>query len=96
MKQLGESWLGRSYDLHFGWDDRELYCSELVWKLFSRTAGLEVGRPQKFKELDLSAQATKALIRERGRRIDPEETIVTPAAMFDSKLLKTVHSSPAP
>jgi hypothetical protein len=33
MKATGEGFLGKDYDLTFGWSDERLYCSELVWKV---------------------------------------------------------------
>ena len=40
MKQAGEKLLGRRYDLAFGWSDTRVYCSELVWKVYQRGAGI--------------------------------------------------------
>ena len=32
MKQIGEKYAGKDYDLYFEWNDTRIYCSELVWK----------------------------------------------------------------
>ena len=96
MKRLAQGLLDRNYDLLFAWNDEEIYCSELVWKLYQRGAGLRLGEPQKFAELDLSAPATQALIKERNGRVDPQELIITPRRMMESKLLEVVDIQPRP
>lgn len=31
MKTVGQSMLGKHYDLYFEWSDDRIYCSELIW-----------------------------------------------------------------
>lgn len=85
----GRRLLGRAYDAQFQWGDEQLYCSELVWMVFARGAGIRLGEPQRFGQLDLSSSAAQALIRER-RLPQPEELVVTPAALDRLKQLETV------
>jgi hypothetical protein len=40
MYQIGQEWMGKSYDLAFDWSDDKLYCSELVWKLYKSATGI--------------------------------------------------------
>ena len=47
MRQVGESFRGRPYDLTFEWSDERIYCSELVWKIYERALGIEIGPPQR-------------------------------------------------
>jgi cell wall-associated NlpC family hydrolase len=85
---------GRHYDLAFTWSDREIYCSELVWKAYQRAFGVELGVTQKLREFDLSAPAVKAKLRQRyGDKVPLDETVISPAAIFDSPLLHTVDQS---
>ncbi len=80
MRQLGRSYLGLPYDPLFRWGDERIYCSELVWKIYARGAGLRLGQPQTFAQLDLSSAPAQVLVRERG--LPPsQEPIVTPAAL---------------
>ncbi len=82
---------GREYDLAFGWSDERLYCSELVWKIYDRALGVEIGKLQTMKSLDFSDPAVKAKLRERyGPNIPLEEPVITPAAMFEAKELREV------
>ena len=43
LVRAAEQFLGKPYDAAFGWSDDRLYCSEVVWKVFSRTLGVELG-----------------------------------------------------
>ena len=93
MKQVGEVFSGKDYDLAFGWSDDKMYCSELVWKIYQRATGIEVGKLQKLKEFDLTNDAVKQKMKERyGNNIPMNETVISPGAIFDSELLMTVKS----
>ncbi|HAK59407.1 MAG TPA: hypothetical protein DCO77_03350 [Nitrospiraceae bacterium] len=91
MKQVGNRFRGKDYDLAFNWSDERIYCSELVWKIYKRGAGLEIGRLQRMKDFDLSHPAVKKKLRERyGDTIPLDEPVISPADIFDSRLLETV------
>ena len=83
---------GRPYDLTFEWSDDRIYCSELVWKIYKRGAGIEIGSLQAVKDFDLEDPVVAAKMRERfGDKIPLIEPVISPAAMFESSLLKTVE-----
>jgi uncharacterized protein YycO len=83
---------GKPYDLYFEWSNDRIYCSELVWKMYQRALGLEIGARQKLREFDLSAGMVKAKMRERyGSRVPLDEPVISPAAMFESALLEAVR-----
>jgi hypothetical protein len=91
LRREAERFLGRHYDLYFGWSDDRIYCSELVWKAYKRALGIEVGRPQKLREFDLSSEPVRRKLRERyGKNVPLNETAISPGAMFDSTVLETV------
>jgi hypothetical protein len=91
MKKLGENYFGRTYDLTFEWSDNRLYCSELVWKLYHRAVGLDIGRLQKLRDADLTTPDVKRLMKARyGDHIPLDEPVISPQAIFDSELLVTV------
>jgi Permuted papain-like amidase enzyme, YaeF/YiiX, C92 family len=91
MQRAGEEYRGKNYDLYFEWSDDRIYCSELVWKIYKRAAGVEIGRLQTLKDFDLTHPAVQAKMRERyGNRIPRNEPVISPAAMFDSTLLVEV------
>ena len=91
MRQVGESFLGKDYDLTFEWSDEKIYCSELIWKIYQRAAGVEVGKLEILGDFDLSDEAVKSKIRERyGDNIPLNEPVISPQAIFESELLITV------
>lgn len=91
MKQIRETFNGKDYDLTFEWSDDKLYCSELIWKIYQRATGLEIGKPQKLSEFDLTNEIVKKKMKERYHdKIPMEETVISPAAIFNSSLLVTV------
>lgn len=90
LAAIGATYTGKPYDAAFGWSDDRIYCSELVWKIYQRALGVEIGALQPLKTFDLSAPAVRAKMRERyGDAIPWEEPIISPAAMFDSPLLRS-------
>jgi hypothetical protein len=94
MVAVGEELLGRDYDLYFEWSDSRIYCSELVWKVYDRGAGIDIGELQAMADFDLSDPLVKAKLRERfGDKVPAKETVISPAAVFASPLLKTVHKN---
>jgi hypothetical protein len=94
MKEAGDRFTGKNYDLYFDWSDERIYCSELVWKIYKEGAGLEVGKLQKLKEFDLSSAAVKTKMKERyGDNIPLNETVISPAAIFNSEWLVLVKEN---
>ncbi len=88
---------GKPYDLYFEWSDQRIYCSELVWKAYREAVGIELGDRQKLRDFDLSDARVKAKMRERfGGEVPLDEPVISPAAMFDSALLRVVLSRGKP
>jgi hypothetical protein len=83
----------KHYDLTFGWDDSLIYCSELVWKLYDRALGIQVGKLRKLRDFDLSSPVVQEKMKQRyGDHVPLEETVISPADIFDSDLLKTIQT----
>ena len=94
ISQICGQFKGRSYDLNFEWSDNKMYCSELVWKIYKQATGLEIGKLQKLSDFDLSSEVVKQKMIERyGNNIPMNETVISPAAMFESNLLVTVKEN---
>ncbi len=97
---LLKEWLlanqGKKYDIYFEWSDTAFYCSEYAWKAYnSALPGHPVlSAPQKFSDLKLDGPLAKELIRKRyiaaGKRLNMDEPIVTPSALLNSGLLRSV------
>ena len=84
-----KSKLGTHYDLGFSWDDKKLYCSEFVWKVYNKTLNLSVGDLKPLKDFDLTHPAVKQKIEERyGKNIPLDEKMISPGDMYNSTLLE--------
>lgn len=93
VKQMGK-YVGRNYDLLFKWDDKQLYCSELVWKLYKNALGIELCSLRRFGDYDLSNPLVKRIIKERFGKEDPkEQLVVAPEDLYQSSLLKVVFTN---
>ena len=92
--QWAASQIGHDYDVLFGWEDKKLYCSELVWKFYQQ-AGIELCPLRKFRDYDLQHPAVKKMIEQRYGSIEKlpmDERIVAPSDILASKLLLEVPS----
>ena len=90
MKATATKFIGKNYDLTFTWNDDRMYCSELVYKIYERGAGIAVGKLQKLREFDLSNPVVKAKLVERyGTKIPLDEPVISPGAIFtDTNLVE--------
>lgn len=93
LRKTGDAWLGRPYDLRFRWDDQSLYCSELVYKLFERGAGIRIGALERADDMNLDDERVQKALRKRfaNAKFDPAETVVTPDSIFNDEKLVEVN-----
>lgn len=93
LRLEGARLVGKPYDPYFGWSDDKLYCSELVWKVYKKATGIEIGVPRTLGEFDLTPPKVKAKLAERyGNNVPLNERVVAPSTIFDSPLLTSVRS----
>lgn len=84
--------IGRDYDPRFSWGDRNLYCSELVWKIYQK-AGIRLCEPRRFRDYDLDQPAVRKIIQQRFggmHRVPLDEKAVAPSDIAASGLLSEV------
>jgi uncharacterized protein YycO len=94
MKEIGEKYKGKNYDIYFEWSDDRIYCSELVWKIYKNTLGIEIGKPQELREFDLTSDIVKNKLEERyGDNIPLAEKVISPMAIFNSDKLVTIFQN---
>ncbi|WP_121666519.1 YiiX family permuted papain-like enzyme [Mesonia aquimarina] len=92
MKEIGEQFKGKPYDIYFEWSDEKIYCSELVWKIYKQATNIEIGQLEQLSDFDLSNEIVKATMKERyGSDIPMDEKVISPAAMFNSEKLITIE-----
>ncbi len=88
MKEVGDRYKGKNYDLLFEWSDDKMYCSELVWKIYKEALDIEIGNLETLSNFDLSPKLVKQKMKERyGTNIPLNEKVISPVAMFESKYL---------
>ena len=92
LRKVATSFRGRPYDARFEWSDQRIYCSELVWKVYKRALGIELGPLERMGSFDVSHPEVQRWVRRRyGGKLPTEERVVTPAALFSSPKLLTVY-----
>lgn len=87
-----QAYLGRPYDTRYGFDDKAIYCSELVWKAYrDATDGQRLGEPRKFG--DMNWRPFAALIEEiEGGEVPVDREMITPRDLARAKQLEPVFS----
>jgi len=94
LKLEGEKFIDKNYDLTFEWSDDKLYCSELIWKMYQRATGIEIGKLEKLSDFDLTDQMVRQKMNERfGDKIPLNEIVISPVSIYDSELLITVKEN---
>ncbi len=89
MWSVGESFLNKNYDIHFNWSDERIYCSELVWKIYNRGLGVELGKPKSLKKYNLEHKLVQEQLKLRyGADIPLNEKMISPQDIFESELLE--------
>lgn len=92
MFSLGHSWIARHYDIFFNWGYGELYCSELVWKLYHDAAGIDLCSLKTLRDYDLNAPLVKQMMAERyGREIPYQENMIAPSDISSSEKMMLVE-----
>jgi uncharacterized protein YycO len=91
VNKVVQKFMGRDYDLVYGWSDKKIYCSELVWKAYDRAAGMRIGPLKKLRDFDLTSPIVRKMMQERyGKKNPLDMDVIAPSDMFESNLLFTV------
>ena len=94
MEAEGQKFKGLSYDLPFKWSDAQMYCSELVWKIYENGAGITLIEPRKMSSYSgLTAKAEQVMEKRWGNRYFYAELVVAPSDLAESDLLETVYTN---
>ena len=86
------SYLGKSYDLAFKFDNGKFYCSELIYDIYKNQLDIELCKPKKVSDYlilgtDKLPQIEKAM---KKRGITKEQYAVAPVDIFESDYLEDV------
>jgi uncharacterized protein YycO len=92
MKKEAQKMIGKNYDSEFGWTDNQIYCSELVWKVYQRAAGIELVKLKKLRDYDFSNREVQSTLNKRYNNGIPwEDPMISPGDIFESPHLITVE-----
>ncbi len=84
-----EPMLGRQYDYRYAPEDDEIYCSELVHKVYDRAFGIKIGEWERLG--DLNWRPHEQFIREtENGKLPLDRPMITPVGLTVSPLLKQV------
>lgn len=94
MQKQTAQYVGKPYDLRFQWSDDTIYCSELVWKLYERGAGISLAPLRTFKDYDLDHEEVQKHIKERFNYDIPwDEQVIAPSDLMRSDQLEIVRQN---
>ena len=83
---------GKNYDGKFAWSDKEMYCSELVYKCYKNALQLELAKPKTLREFNIDGPIVRKIMKERyGDQIPYDEPMISPEQLSNSSLLRSVN-----
>jgi uncharacterized protein YycO len=92
MRDYALKQVGKNYDIYFSWSDKEMYCSEYVWKIYHEIAKITLVKPKELREFNIDAPLIRKTMFERyGNDIPYNELMVSPGQLYDSYLLMDVN-----
>lgn len=85
-----QGFIGRPYDFRYAPEDDEIYCSELVYKVFDRELSTKIGQWELLG--DLNWKPFEAFVRQMENGDLPlDRSMITPVALTRSDLVDKVH-----
>lgn len=88
---MAEEYLGLPYDHRYLWGDDEFYCSELVFKAYSRGCSVRLCDPKRIRDYDL--ESVGEAVAERFGELPGDWPVVAPGDLARSELLFEVYSN---
>ncbi|MDR1827500.1 MAG: hypothetical protein LBR29_04145 [Methylobacteriaceae bacterium] len=89
--KAARAYYGKPYDLFFRMDNSALYCSELPYKAF-HTAGISLGNPQKFSELNIHSALVRTVFNARWKKHPDCARVKSASACWDIVLNQEIIS----
>ena len=92
LKNYAFEQFGKNYDGQFNWSDKEMYCSELVYKSYWNACHIKLANPKALREFNIDGPIVRKIMKERyGDDIPYEEPMISPDQLVNSRLLFTVN-----
>ena len=94
MKEYAAAQFGKNYDGYFSWSDKEMYCSELVYKTYKNCINFVLAQPKTLRDFNIDAPVVRKIMKERyGDDIPYDELMISPGQLYDAPSLYTVYSN---
>jgi len=94
MKEYAASQFGKNYDGYFSWSDKEMYCSELVYKTYKNCINFVLAQPKTLRDFNIDAPVVRKIMQERyGDDIPYDELMISPGQLYDAPSLYTVYNN---
>jgi uncharacterized protein YycO len=92
LKSYTVEQFGKNYDGKFNWSDKEMYCSELVYKGYWNACHIKLANPKALREFNIDGPIVRKIMKERyGNDIPYEAPMISPDQLVNSSLLRTVN-----
>lgn len=92
LKNFALSQFGKNYDGVFNWSDKEMYCSELVYKSFWNACHIKLANLLPLRDFNIDGPIVRKIMKERyGNEIPYDEPMVSPEQLFNSPRLMTIN-----
>ncbi len=92
LKNFALSQFGKNYDGVFNWSDKEMYCSELVYKSFWNACHIKLANLLPLRDFNIDGPIVRKIMKERyGNDIPYDEPMVSPEQLFNSPRLMTIN-----
>lgn len=92
LKTFAFQQFGKNYDGKFNWSDKEMYCSELVYKSYWNACHIKLANPKALREFNIDGPIVRKIMKERyGNDIPYEEPMISPDQLVNSSQLRTVN-----
>lgn len=89
-----KQYIGKDYDPFFNWSDDQLYCSELVFKVYRDCANINIGTLHPLKDYHLDHPEVKRIMERRyGNNIPWDEPMIAPGAILESGLFQVLYDT---
>ena len=92
MKKYAATQFGKNYDAYFNWSDKEMYCSELVYKCYLNAGNIKLTHTAPLRDFNIDGPLVRKVLKQRyGNEIPYDEQMISPEQLVNSMLLETVN-----
>jgi len=92
LKNYAVSQFGKNYDGVFNWSDKEMYCSELVYKCYWNACHIKLAKTLPLRDFNIDGPIVRKVMNQRyGNEIPYDEPMISPEQLFNSPQLITIN-----